>query len=312
MIEDPELDEMDGGLARGNDFLDTDWGEIKDAPELSFRLDYNDAGVEQKNYMPRSVYVYGNKMYVTNDIRRGNFTWDVYDLSTGKPVHEKQFTKWTLPNGNEQKIGTPAEIIRTHDKIYLGGSNNMLFEFDAATYECTATLGLGFDAVGLAATNGTLYASRGIVRAFPEHDLAHGYMASSNDLGAHSNNTMTADFAGNVYQINYHSKKLVLIDPRHMRACKLNTGTELVFEASPLGAAWSPDGRLFVSFEGKETEEKFCEVNPKTGKIIKNLTTIGDIKLNNPAKCLIRHNTLFIIDRVGGLCLYAIPLSQLN
>ena len=53
-------------------------------------------------------------------------------------------------------------------------------------------------------------------------------------------------------------------------------------------------------------------MNPKTGKIIKNLTTIGDIKLNNPAKCLIRHNTLFIIDRVGGLCLYAIPLSQLN
>ncbi len=74
----------------------------------------------------------------------------------------------------------------------------------------------------------------------------------------------------------------------------------------------APTAALFVSFEGKETEEKFCEVNPKTGKIIKNLTTIGDIKLNNPAKCLIRHNTLFIIDRVGGLCLYAIPLSQLN
>ncbi len=312
VIEDPELDEVDGGLARGNDFLDTDWGEIKDAPELSFRLDYNDAGVGERNYMPRSVYVYGNKMYVTNDIRAANFTWDVYDLSTGKPVHEKQFTQWTLPNGNTQNIGTPADIIRTHDKIYLAGSHNTLFVFDAETYECTATLGLGFDAVGLAATNGTLYAYRGIARAFPEHDLPHGSIASSSDLGAHSNNTMTADYAGNVYAVDYHSKRLVQLDTRYMMACKLTSGTELTFEAGPLGAAWSPDGRLFVSFDGKQTEQKFCEVDPKTGKIIKNLTTIGGITLQNPAKCLIRHNTLFIIDRVGGLCLYAIPLSQLN
>ena len=312
VIEDPELDEMDGGLARGNDFLNTDWGETEDAPALSFRLDYNDAGVGERNYMPRSVYVYGDKMYVTNDIRAANFTWDVYDLSTGKPVHEKQFTKWTLPNGNEQTIGTPADIIRTHDKIYLAGSHNTLFIFDAETYECTATLGLGFDAVGLAATNGTLYAYRGIVRAFPEHDLAHGAIASSDNLGAHSSNTMTADYAGNVYAVDYYAKRLVRMNPEHMMACKLTAGKELAFDYSPTGAAWSSDGRLFVSFDGKQTEQKFCEVDPETGKIIKDFTTIGDITLNNPAKCLIRRNTLFIIDRVGGLCLYAIPLSQLG
>lgn len=312
IIEDPELDEIDGGLAKGNDFLDTDWGEKEDAPALSFKLDYNDAGVGERNYMPRGVYVYGDKMYVTNDIRAANFTWDVYDLSTGKPVHEKQFTQWTLPNGNTQNIGTQVDILRTHDKIYLAGSNNVLFEFDARTYECTGTLSLGFDAVGLAATNGTLYAYRGIVRAFPEHDLAHGYMASSNNLGAHSNNSMTADYAGNVYAVDYYSKRLVQADPRYLRACKLITEKELKFEFGPLGAAWSADGRLFVSFDGTQTQQKFCEVDPKTGKIIKDYTTIGDITLNNPAKCLIRRNTLFIIDRVGGLCVYAIPLSQLN
>ena len=80
----------------------------------------------------------------------------------------------------------------------------------------------------------------------------------------------------------------------------------------PLGAAWSADGRLFVSFDGKQTQQKFCEVDPKTGKILKDYTTIGDITLQNPAKCLIRRNTLFIVDRVGGLCIYAIPMSELN
>ncbi len=313
VIEDPELDEVDGGLARGNDFLDTDWGEIKDAPELSFRLDYNDAGVGERNYMPRSVYVYGNKMYVTNDIRAANFTWDVYDLSTGKPVHEKQFTQWTLPNGNTQKIGTPADIIRTHDKIYLAGSHNTLFVFDAETYECTATLNLGYNATGLAATNGTLYAYLNGAKAFPEHLLTYGAIAASSAFGSNdANNTMTADYEGNVYAVDYRSKRLVQLDTRYMMACKLTTGSELIFEAGPLGAAWSPDGRLFVSFDGKQTEQKFCEVDPETGKIIKDYTTIGGITLQNPAKCLIRHNTLFIIDRVGGLCLYAIPLSQLN
>lgn len=312
VIEDPELDEIDGGLARGKDFLDTDWGEKEDAPALSFKLDYNNAGIEENKYMPRCAYVYGDKMYVTSDRRTGDFSWDVYDLSTGKPVHEQHFTQWTLPNGNAQSIGTPADIIRTHDKIYLAGSNNVLFAFDAETYECTETLSLGFDAVGLAAANGTLYAYRGIVRAFPEHDLAHGYIASSDNLGAHSNNTMTADYAGNVYAVDYYLKRLVRMDPQYMMACKLSAGKELTFDFSPLGAAWSADGRLFVSFDGGQTEQKFCEVDPETGKIIKDYTTIGDITLQNPAKCLIRRNTLFIIDRVGGLCLYAIPLSQLS
>lgn len=312
IIEDPELDEIDGGLEKGNDFLDTDFGEIKDAPELSFKLDYNNAGVGERDYMPRGVYVYGNKMYVTNDIRAKDLSWDVYDLSSGKPVHEKRFTQWTLPNGNQFNIGTPVDILRSHGKIYLAGSNNMLFVFDAETYECTATLGLGFNAVGLAASKGTLYAYLNATRAFPEHLLQYGYIATSDAFGGNGNNAMTADFAGNVYAVSSSAKKLIRIDTKHLMASRLSAGQELTFKASPLGAAWSPDGRLFVSFNGTETKQKFCEVDPKTGKIIKDFTTIGNITLNNPAKCLIRHNTLFIVDRLNGMCIHAIPLSQLN
>lgn len=313
VIEDPELDEVDGGLARGNDFLDTDWGESENAPALSFKLDYNTAGTSDRDYMPRSVYVYGDKMYVTSDIRAANYAWDVYDLSTGQPVLEKRMTKWTLPNGNEQTIGTPADILRSHDKIYLAGSNNVLFVFDAETYECTATLGLGFNAVGLAATEGTVYAYLNGAKAFPEHLLSYGAIAASSAFGGNNtNNAMTADYEGNVYSVSHSEKKLFEIDPRHMMACKLSTGKELTFEYSPTGAAWSPDGRLFVSFDGGQTQQKFCEVNPETGKIIKDCTVIGDIVLHNPAKCLIRRNTLFIVDRVNGLCVYAIPLERLD
>ena len=59
---------------------------------------------------------------------------------------------------------------------------------------------------------------------------------------------------------------------------------------------------MFVSSNGNE---KFCDVNPETGDIIKNHTVIGDITLQAPEKFCIRRNTLFIIDKcmtVNQLC----------
>ena len=70
------------------------------------------------------------------------------------------------------------------------------------------------------------------------------------------------------------------------------------------------NGRLFVSSGG---EEKFCEIHPETGDILKNHTVIGDITLKSPEKFCIRRNTLFITDRtVTGPCVYAIPMSKLK
>lgn len=314
IIEDPELDEIDGGLEQGKEFLNTDWGEDKDAPALSFKLDYNAAETSDKTYRPRGVYVYGNKMYVTNDISKGNWTWDVFDLSSGKPVLEKRITNWTNPDGTEQAIGEPVDILRSNGKIYLCGSNNTIFVFDANTYVCTNKLDLGYNAVGLAAVKGTAYAYRGNVKAFPEHYFSKGCIATSPVFDANSNNSMTADYDGNVYLVVYNSKKLIRLETKYLRANTLPKGEELAFDAKLLGAAWGADGRLFVSFEAAKNQKdlKFCEVDPKTGKIIKDYTTIGDITLQNPAKCLIRRNTLFIVDRVGGLCVYAIPMSELK
>ncbi|MDE6569500.1 MAG: hypothetical protein K2K43_02630, partial [Alistipes sp.] len=317
IIEDPELDEIDGGLERGFDFLNTDWGEKENAPALSFKLDYNGAETGEKNFMPNGIYVYGDKLYVANQIRQANWSWDVYNLSSGKPVLEKRFTKWTNPDGKEQTIGEPMDILRSNGKIYLvcdKNGGNALFAFDADTYACTHKVNIGYGAVGLAAVKGTVYAYRGNVRAFPEHNLANGYIASSAALDSHTYNAMTADYNGNIYAVVYNSKKLIRLETKYQRAARLTAAAELTFEAKPLGAAWSADGRLFVSFEAakNQTDMKFCEVDPKSGKIIKDYTTIGDITLQNPAKCLIRRNTLFVVDRVGGLCIYAIPMSELK
>lgn len=313
IIEDPELDEIDGGLEQGKEFLNTDWGEKEDAPALSFKLDYNAAETSDKNFAPSGVYVYGNKMYITND-NKANYSWDVYDLSSGKPVLEKSIKQWTNPDGTDQTIGLPVDILRSNGKIYLAGSNNALFVFDADTYACTDKLDLGYNAVGLAAVKGTVYAYRGNVKAFPEHYFSKGCIATSPAIESYSTNALTADYEGNIYAVASYLKKIIRIETKYLRANTLSKGEELTFEAMPLGAAWSADGRLFVSFAAakNQTDMKFCEVDPKSGKIIKDYTTIGDITLQNPAKCLIRRNTLFVADRVGGLCVYAIPMSELK
>ena len=70
------------------------------------------------------------------------------------------------------------------------------------------------------------------------------------------------------------------------------------------------EGKLFVSSNGNE---KFCEVDPTTGTIIKDHSNISNIALQAPEKFCIRRNTLFIIDRAkDGACMYAIPMSELN
>ena len=69
-------------------------------------------------------------------------------------------------------------------------------------------------------------------------------------------------------------------------------------------------GRLFVTFNGNE---KFCEVDPETGDIVKDYTTVGGITLQAPEKFCIRRSTLFIVDRTkDGPCLYAIPTRELK
>lgn len=127
VIEDPELDELDGGLSGGKDFLATDnGGDTGEA--LRLRLDYATAGVAQRDYAPRDVYVYGDRLYVANDIRSADYSLDVFDLSTGSPKLLKRITAWKDPqSGADVTLGKPTGIYRSYDKIYLSGTGGRVY-----------------------------------------------------------------------------------------------------------------------------------------------------------------------------------------
>lgn len=316
IIEGPELDEIDGGLSAGEGFLATDT-KGNQGNALSFKLNYIQAETEKNNYAPRDIYIYGDILYVINDMRAKDYSFDVFDVSNGIPVHIKRIISWTHPTTNEEiKLGKPMGVIRSYDKIYLTGFNNTVYVFDANTYKCISVLTPNGGAYALAASKGSIFTFRDAVRAFPEHLIPPTnigvvpVIATSPNLNSHSDNSLTVDANENVYSLSYYTKKMVKLDTQYLMAGKINTTNELTLEKNPMGAAFSKDGRLFVSFAG--TDQKFCEIDPATGKIIKDYTTIGNVTLKNPTKCLIRRNTLIIVDRNPEWCVYAIPMNELN
>lgn len=322
VIEDPELDEIDGGLSGGNDFLATDFGG-NTGEALEFKLNYENAGIEQADYAPMDVYVYGDRLYLTNDIRQADYSIDVFDISGGSPKLLKRFNTYKDPeSGEEKKIGKPTGIFRSYDKVYVTGFDNRILVFDEDMDKCLNLLSPSGGAFAVAVSEGVVYGITDRVRAIPEHWVSSEKpgslksIAQTDNLQMSSENTLARDHKGNVYASLNNAKKIVRIDKSRLMSGRLETGDEIKFEHSPKGVCFSEDGRMFVSF-GKDAGVKFAQVNPKTGNIIADFTKIGDIELKNPVRCLIQRGTLFIVERhVNGkdvnFCVYALPVDRLK
>ena len=317
VIEDPELDELDGGLAGGTDFLATDnGGDTGEA--LRLRLDYATAGVAQRDYAPRDVYVYGDRLYVANDIRSADYSLDVFDLSTGSPKLLKRITAWKDPqSGADVTLGKPTGIYRSYDKIYLSGTGGRVYVFDAETYECLNFLTPAGGAFSVAVGEGVVYSILDAVRAMPEHLVTSQNignvptLATSAKWSRSENNTLARNHRGEVYAVVNGPRKIVRMDRSLLMSGRLDVAHELTFDHAPQGVCFADDGRMFVSF-GNASSVRFAHVDPESGEVLEDLTKIGDIEFKNPQKCLIRRNTLFVVDRLPDFCVYAIPLKDLE
>lgn len=317
VIEDPELDELDGGLSGGKDFLATDnGGDTGDA--LRFRLDYATAGVAQRDYAPRDIYVYGDRLYVANDMRPADYSLDVFDLSTGSPKLLKRITAWKDPqSGADMTLGKPTGIYRSYDKIYLSVTGSRVYVFDAETYECLNFLTPAGGAFSVAVGEGVVYSILDAVRAIPEHLVTSQNignvptLATSAKWSRSEDNTLARDHRGEVYAVVNGPRKIVRMDRNLLMSGRLDVAHELTFNHAPQGVCFADDGRMFVSFRNASSV-RFARVNPESGEVLEDLTKIGDIEFKNPQKCLIRRNTLFVVDRLPDFCVYAIPLKDLE
>jgi len=88
IIDDPELDAIDGGLGLAP--METDRAGDEGSP-LSFTLSVLDIpGATVETFHPKAVHLYGNTLYVANDAP-GHYSLEVFDVSSGnvRPILEK-------------------------------------------------------------------------------------------------------------------------------------------------------------------------------------------------------------------------------
>ncbi|WP_300726062.1 hypothetical protein [uncultured Rikenella sp.] len=322
IIEDPELDEIDGGLIyKGENDLKGENGEA-----VSFTLDHTAVpGATAATFQPKDVYVYNDSLFIVNDAK-DNYSVEIFDIKDGAISHLKSIREWTRGEGTTERfLGEPNGVTRVNGKIYVTHTGSRTEVFDAEDQHFIACLGNGKWGTGAGQTvhafdivvyNGLMLIHDKRCLVVAEESLSDRQeqllvYARSEALGE-TNGTygMAVDTTSGILYATHPAKRIDLFDLSQVREYKeLKRSGNIAYKNSPYALDFYGK-QLFVSSNG---DEKFCEVDPKTGTILKNYTTIGGITLQAPEKFCIRRKTLFIIDRIkGGMKLYAIPMSQLQ
>ena len=322
IIEDPELDAIDGGLSPLRE--ETDLGGNEGEP-VSFKLDYTAlSGATSATFRPKDVYVYGDTLYVVNDADT-NYSLEVFSLAKGNIVHLGSIREWTEKNETKTFGGRPTGVVRAKDRIYVTHEGSRTEIFDVKDHRFIACIGNGKWGTGITQTvhafDVVLYKGVVMIRDkryvdfVQEQTVSPGetmfIFARSENLGeAGGTYGMAVDEQTGLLYSTHPSKRIDVLTPNDIREGKTLVRTrQLAYKNNPYALGFYQE-RMFVSSNGSE---KFCEVNPETGDIIKNYTVIGSITLQAPEKFCIRRNTLFITDRIkNGACVYAIPMSELK
>lgn len=323
IIEDPELDLLDGGLSPATGGTDEGGNEGKG---VSMKLDYTavpDASVTA--FRPKDVYVYGDTLYVVNDAD-GHFSVEVFNIAGGGQKYLGSIREWTNKDVTETFKGRPNGVTRSNGRVYVTHEGNRTEIFDAKSHGFITCIGNGNWGTG---SDQTVHAFdvlvyKGLVCIHDKRQIAIAeercvgpgetmliYTRSEN-LGeaAGTYGMSTDEKSGLLYTTHANGKRIDVFDPKDVRVgATLKRSRQFTYKNAPYSLDFYK-GRLFVSSNGTE---KFCEVNPESGEIMKDYTTVGGITLQAPEKFCIRRNTLFIVDRVKDApCVYAIPMSELE
>ncbi|MCB7382350.1 hypothetical protein NE636_11210 [Bacteroides thetaiotaomicron] len=218
-----------------------------------------------------------------------------------------------------------------HGKIYVTNEQSRTDIFDEKTFELVATIGTGSWGEG---SNQTVHAfdvlvHRGCVFirdkkrvcVFIEDDIVPGksfknvpnYCRTSNMGEAMGTYGQTIGNDGLLYTTHQGNKKIYVFDLQAMRE-QVEWKAQRVINLtsySPYDIAFIGK-RMFVSFAtGKNQPIALAEVNPETGTVIKDYTTVEGHTFSNVEKMSMARQTLFIVDR-NAHTVTGIPVEKLN
>ena len=328
IIEDPELDAIDGGLSP---ILKEEDEDTAQGTPLSCIITYKDIPqATESTFAPKDVCVYGNRIYIVNNAS-GNFSLEILEEQNGKLTHIKSLKEWTEGGATKGFAATPNGVTVAHGKIYVTNEQSRTDIFDEKTFELVATIGTGSWGEG---SNQTVHAfdvlvHRGCVFirdkkrvcVFIEDDIVPGksfknvpnYCRTSNMGEAMGTYGQTIGNDGLLYTTHQGNKKIYVFDLQAMRE-QVEWKAQRVINLtsySPYDIAFIGK-RMFVSFATDKNQPiALAEVNPETGTVIKDYTTVEGHTFSNVEKMSMARQTLFIVDR-NAHTVTGIPVEKLN
>lgn len=322
IIEDPELDALDGGLVPS--FVE-DSEEPDTRTPLSCSISSSDIpGATPKTFVPKDICTDADRIYIVNNAS-GHFSIEMLKEEKGVLKHMASLQKWTYQGEEQTFAGEPNGITVAHGKLYVTNTGSRTDVFDASDLHFITTIGNGKWGEGEVQTvhafdplisNGFVFIrDKRRVCVFMEADVTEeNYQHVSNycrfaNLGeAMGTYGLAINSKGILYATHQGRKALYTFRMREMREKRSLVSSDTLLLPAPIFDVALADERMFVSLNQKA---RLVEINPSTGTVIKDYTNVSGSSLRYAEKISVSRQTLFVTEPKNGT-VTGIPLSNLN
>lgn len=319
VIEDPELDALDGGL--DFHFNTEKIQDVRKGTPLEFTLSYEDIpGATAETFRPKDICADDHRVYVLNDADNA-WSIEVFKEMNGTLTHLHSLKEWQH-NGNTQTfLGQPKGITVGNGKLYVVNVSSRVDVFDTNTFDFITAIGNGSWGDGttqivhgmevIAKGDRVVVRDKKRLNFYMEEDiLAANYqniprIAQSIYMGeAMENYGSDMDINGIVYTSHDNSRKIYKYDPRVVRV------SQTLQPAATFNMAQKPvdvvcfGNRVLVS---QTSAPRLAEIDPQTGSIVADHSALYPFE--NLEKISVARGTFFGVDRTSKK-VFALPLSR--